>query len=143
MNPSPFSWILLSLCAAAGWGMQYSVMEHMLKGTKAVDLLTYYFGGGAVLMVAYNLLSRGQLPVPTRQEAFPVAIVVVVGVLAMLAITGAIWGKNSTQASLLENAVPLFAFLFSGLIFGHWELNLRTFFGAGFIFAGIALVGSR
>ena len=143
MNPASLLWVFLALAAAAGWGLQYSVMEHMLKGTRAVDLLTYYFCGGALLCLIYNLVTRGSIPLPAKNEVFPVIIIVVVGLFAMLAITGAIWGKNSTQASLLENAVPLFAFLFSGLLFGHWELNLRTFFGAGFIFAGIALVGSR
>ena len=143
MNTQSLLWMFLSLGAAAGWGLQYAVMEHMLKGTRAVDLLTYYFTGGALLCLAYQFATRGSIPVPSKQEAFPVVVVVVVGLFAMLAITGAIWGKNSTQASLLENAVPLFAFIFSGLLFGHWEISLRTFFGAACIFAGIALVGSH
>lgn len=139
----PFLWVILALGAAAGWGLQYAVTEHMLRNTRAMDLLTYYFCGGAVLLLAYNLLVQRSLPVPSRGEVWPLLIVVVVGIAAQLAITNAIWSRNATHASLLENAVPLFAFLFGGLLFGQWEMSFRTFAGAGLIFTGIALVGSR
>lgn len=143
MNTNSPVWILLSLAAAAGWGLQYVVIEHMLKGMKAIDLLTYYFIGGAVLCCLYSFAYTGTLPVPQKGEVAPLLIVIGSGLFAMLAITGAIWGKNSTQASLLENAVPIFTFILSGLLFGQWDMTLRTFFGAGFIFAGIALVSYR
>jgi drug/metabolite transporter (DMT)-like permease len=142
--PDSARWIFLSLGAAAGWGLQYAITENMLKNTKGLTWLTQYFVLGAIGCIGVNLLTNNKVPlIPTKSDFFPMLLCVAVGLFAQAAINGAILSKNATQASLLENAVPLFAFLFSGLLFGRWEITPRTFVGSVCIFSGLALVGSR
>jgi drug/metabolite transporter (DMT)-like permease len=133
----------MALAAAAGWGLQYAVTENMLKGMKVSNWLTFYFCGGAICCLLYNLALTRRIPLPLKSEIFPIALCIAVGLFAQSCINGAILSKNATQASLLENAVPLFAFLFSGLLFGNWELNGRTFVGAALMMTGIVVIGSR
>ena len=136
-------WPLLALAAAAGWGLQYAVTENMLKGMKVSNWLTFYFCGGAVCCLIYNLSATRRIPLPLKSEIFPIAVCIAVGLFAQSCINGAILSKNATQASLLENAVPLFAFFFGALLFGNWELNGRTVLGAALMMAGIVVIGSR
>src|SRR4051812_30795475 len=98
----------MALAAAAGWGLQYAITENMLKGMKVSHWLTFYFCGGAVCCLVYQVVATGRIPTPSRLEVFPIAICIAVGLFAQSCINSAILSKNATQASLLENAVPLF-----------------------------------
>ena len=137
-----YRWHLMALAAAMGWGLQYAVTDNGLKGIKATDWVTYYFFGGAVVCLLIQLVPHRALPLPQVHHIAPMILCIFVGVIAQFAIISAILSKNATQASLLENAVPLFALLFSGLFFGNWEMTGRTLAGCLLMGGGLVLVGS-
>ncbi len=138
--PSFDRWALLSLAAAAGWGLQYAIIDKYLRGLKAVDWLALYFFGGALCCLISRFVGSHRMPDVSAVNWLPIALCIIVGVCAQAAIVSAIFSKNATQASLIENAVPLFAFLFGALLTGKVDLDLKTIIGGLLIFGGIAVV---
>lgn len=139
------SWILLSVLAAAIWGLEYTFTEKvMIKGTP----LQVAFWMGLIqlaLCVMLSLLTGHSLAVRPlvsdgRWPAFVAAAVL--GFAGGLSITGSIkLSQNATASSMIEITYPFFVAFFSFLLFRQNQFSVGTTLGGVLIVLGVWLVG--
>jgi drug/metabolite transporter (DMT)-like permease len=135
---------LLAFTAAASWGLPYALDQRALESLPVVKLyfFTSVFGVlvSTVLWLMSNRPLSGLVTIDPTQTSFPfLLLTLAVGALAGLSIFGSIHLLGATKAAILEISYPLFAALFSYLIFSQ-ALSFWVGVGALLILAGTAVI---
>jgi drug/metabolite transporter (DMT)-like permease len=141
-----YTWFLCALGAAVFWGLQYAASEQILKVIPTATFTVLYSIGLAAAYLIYFTITRTPLQLDSFQSAldFKVVIhfllVVLLGCVGTLLIFSAIQQGNATKASIVEITYPLFVALFATWIYKEHGLNLYTYIGGAFTFAGIIII---
>lgn len=141
-------WLALAIAASMLWGVTYAINGHLLKTLSVPTLLFFSSTVAAAVMLATSLATKRfstdvQAVFATRGTLPLLAAFIVTALLANVAISYSIAGRNATLAAVVEIAYPLFTVLAAWLLFGERHLNASTLVGGLLIFAGAAVISLR
>jgi drug/metabolite transporter (DMT)-like permease len=138
-------WFALAISAAALWGVTYALSERLLR-TVSVPVLLLLSSLTSTLVMLAIAGTSGRLAKDLRALASSrellglLAAVILTYILANLAISYSIVGRNATVAAFIEIAYPLFTALAVWLFFKENQLNAATLAGGALIFAGAVII---
>jgi drug/metabolite transporter (DMT)-like permease len=138
-------WFALAFSAAMLWGLTYAISGRLLKDISVPTMLFISSAIGTAVMFVYAL-SIKRLGVDLRTLASSRYLLLlfagstVAYILANLAISYSIVGRNATLAAVIEIAYPLSTALAAWLLFGEKQFTLSTLVGGLLIVAGSAVI---
>lgn len=139
------TWLYLAILAAVVWGIEYTFVEKVVGEAPAFTTYVWLHGIEAILaaFIATFVLGQSVHPRPLYEHDNGLAfgLAVVTGLIAGLALTGAIkQSGNATVTSLVEISYPFFVAIFSWLFLGHNRFSWETVVGGAMVFGGIYFV---
>ena len=141
-------WLLLSLGAAIFWGLNYALIERVVRRISPFTLVLAELVI-SLPIVLYVAIASGRLApditriqTDTRTRNLLLASVFTF-LVASICIALAISAKNATSAGLVEVSYPLFVVLFGLLIFHEHHVTPSIIVGAALIFVGVGVIAYR
>lgn len=138
-------WFVLAFSAAMLWGLTYAISGRLLKDISVPTLLFLSSAVSTVVMFAYAVATRrlsGDVRVLVSSRYLLALLVasITAYVLANVAISHSIAGRNATLAAVIEIAYPLSTAVAAWLLFGEKQFTTATLVGGLFIVAGSAVI---
>ncbi len=138
-------WFALAFSAAMLWGLTYAVSGRLLKDISVPTLLFLSSAVSTVAMFAYAVVTKrlgGDLRTLASSRYLLSLMVASIAayLLANVAISHSIAGKNATLAAIIEIAYPLSTALAAWLLFGEKQFTAATLAGGLLIVAGSAVI---
>lgn len=140
-------WLALAFSAAMLWGVTYAISGRLLRDISVPTLLFLSSAVSTVAMLVYALATK-RLAVDIRtltSSRYLLSLLVAsitVYLLANVAISHSIAGKNATLAAIVEIAYPLSTALAAWLLFGERHLTPVTALGGILIITGSAVIAT-
>ena len=138
-------WIILSLTAAALWGLDYALTEKALTRVSIPTLMILHLVATIIVVIVYSIIKGGILNdfntiINDRKLMLIILTAIVSSAIAGILIYASIVAKNAALAGLVEISYPIFIIIFSYLIFGQSHLTKSVIIGGIMIFAGVATI---
>jgi drug/metabolite transporter (DMT)-like permease len=146
MLNSTHLWFYCALGTAIMWGFSYALSEKVMKDAvhplfiMVVTGVFYLFLSLAAAYFTDNLKAGLNLIANDKNILFNLVVMSVAYVVGMFLIFYAINLKNASMANLIEISYPVFTIIFAYFISKEVQINLSTFVGGTFIFAGICII---
>jgi drug/metabolite transporter (DMT)-like permease len=139
-------WFWSALTAAIFWGMDYAVIDHLMRRgisayvlmatTSLINLLLF----ASVAFVKGDIGSAVEHIKAEPKLSFWMIGCVITYTVANTCIFWAIAGKNATIASLIEISYPFFVAIFAWLLFQQIQLTLSMVVGGVMVLGGIGII---
>jgi drug/metabolite transporter (DMT)-like permease len=141
-------WIILSLTAAALWGLDYALTERALTKVSIPTLMILHLVATIMVVLIYAFIKGGimndfNIIMNDKKLALMILIAVLSAAIAGILIYASIVAKNAALSGLVEISYPIFIIIFSYLIFGQNSINKFTILGGAMIFTGVAIIYLR
>lgn len=138
-------WIILSLTAAALWGLDYALTEKALTRVSIPTLMILHLIATIIVVIIYAIIKGGILNdfntiLSDKKLSLLILVAVVSSAIAGVLIYASIVAKNAALSGLIEISYPIFIIIFSYLIFGQSHLTKSVIIGGIMIFAGVATI---
>jgi drug/metabolite transporter (DMT)-like permease len=137
------TWVMLAFGASMLWGLQYAIWGQLLKVISPLAGLWWYCVFSTILYGVF-LGVKGVSVEGSKLALWPVMVMLVcVAVLGFVANVGMLSGfklSNATLVTMITASSPLFAAIFSFLLFRSVQVNLWSLAGFALILAGVGLV---
>lgn len=138
-------WFALAIAAAALWGVTYALDERLLRSISVPTMLFFSSVASAAVTLVYAIATQRLAPdlkaiASSRNLALLLVGGVVTYIVANIAISHSIAGKNATVAAFIEVAYPLFTALAVWLFFKEQQLTAATLVGGLLIFSGAVVI---
>lgn len=144
-------WLVLTICAAMAWGVNYAVTERVLHGGVSLffmmflnatvlmffSLAVLIFGKGNAFAESVSVIKTGQVGI------WMVVVYVASAFLGWCLVNSAIGLRNATSVSLIELSYPIFTIFFTWLLFRDVHLNLTILVGGLLIASGVVLIALK
>lgn len=137
------SWIVLSISAAALWGLNYVLEQRAMASLSPQQLLLIVSTFAAVFLACYCAYSGELATLPAKARDVPIWAlggVVLVSLAANFSILKSIELANASLAAIIEISYPLFTVLFAWLLLGQNHLSWSFALGGGLIMLGTYVV---
>ena len=141
-------WIALAVVASMFWGVTYAIYGQLLKSLSVPTVMFFSSLVAACVMLTASVATKRLGADMQALAASPglvrlLAACIVVTILANVAISYSIIGRNATLAAVIEIAYPVFTVLAAWLLFGEKHLNWATLVGGLLIFAGASVIALK
>lgn len=141
-------WLALAVVASMFWGVTYAIYGQLLK-TLSVPTVMFFSSLVAACVMLTAAVATKRLGADVQALAASPGLVrllaacIIVTILANVAISYSIIGRNATLAAVIEIAYPVFTVLAAWLLFGEKHLNWATLVGGLLIFAGASVIALK
>lgn len=139
--PASAAFILghLALCSLA-WGSSFLFIK-LIGGQLPPLVLAMLRGGLAAVAVGTALVLMRQVPLPTRDEIIPWAVIGLInGTIPNTLVTYAMSRMDSGPAVLIQSVGPLMTAVISHFMFADERLGSKSLLGVGVGIIGVALL---
>lgn len=139
-------WLVYALLAAVFWGMNYSLIEQVLKrGISIPALIIADSLANIALAIGLGFAAQGfsadwQVIKKGGPDLKLFFAAVAVCAIANFFIFLSIKSRNATMAGMIEIAYPLFTAFFAWLFFREVQVNAGTLAGALLIITGVCCI---
>lgn len=123
----------------AGWNL---VGKKMRQKYKALTVLTYAFGAGALVLLPFQFFTQQPWPVTTTVWLWFAGLIGVSTLTGFAAYTFGLGRLPASNASILAMAEIVFVVIFAYVLLGEW-LAPSQVIGAGMIVGGVLLLIKR
>lgn len=137
------AWIYYALCAAALWGINYSVGERLIRSAGVPALLLANSVAGSLTVLGYLLYCGtigGTVDGLTRGDIWKMVVCGLSAGAAVVCVQTAIGQKNATLVGIIEMTYPIFIALFAYVLFGEVQLTPKAMFGGALVLVGLGLI---
>ena len=140
-------WILYAIIAAIVWGIDYVLVERIIKFISIESLIAIELLAVGIIFAAVAYFNDHiQQDLAAVFSSRKLLLLTLGGIAAFslgnLFIMLSIEKKNATLAGFIEISYPLFIALFSWLLFKENQLTLGTLIGGGLIMVGVFVIYS-
>ncbi len=139
------NWLIYALLASILWGLSYCVCERILLHVSSITLVTLDMLLGCVIFLSIVDHKQFSKEITMIYQNKPLLFLVCIEILVFSCANYVIWesvklSKNAGLAALIEMIYPLFAIIFSLLLFKINHFTLNNILGGLLIFIGIYII---
>ncbi len=139
------TWFFYATMASVLWGLSYCICERILIHISSATLITLELVLGSVIYLSVfnnkNLYKEISIIFQNKLLLWLIFVEIIVFSIANYTIWESVkLSKNAGLAALIEMSYPLFAILFSLILFKINHFTLANVLGGVFIFIGIMII---